>query len=89
MLKSPHPEDIKADLRKRYGSIAAFERQWGLPERSVKDVLRGKSRPIIAQAIADALDVHACHLFPTRFQSPFGDNSKGKAQVQLQNDPLL
>jgi Ner family transcriptional regulator len=86
MITGPHPEDVKADLRKRFGSIAAFERQRGLPERSVKDVLRGKSRPRIAQAIADALDVHVRYLFPARFQSPIGDNSNATLDVHQQND---
>jgi lambda repressor-like predicted transcriptional regulator len=76
MDEIPHPEDIKAALRKRFGSIAAFERQRGLPARSVKDVLRGRSRPKIAIAVADALDVHVNQLFPSTSKSPIGDNSK-------------
>jgi Ner family transcriptional regulator len=86
MTTGPHPEDVKADLRKRFGSIAAFERQSGLPERSVKDVLRGKSRPRVAHAIADALEVHVRYLFPARFASPFGDNSNADANAHPQND---
>jgi lambda repressor-like predicted transcriptional regulator len=75
MVLNPHPEDIKADLRKRFRSVAAFERAYGLPARSVKDVLRGKSRPKVARAIADALDLHVHYLFPDRFKSPNGDDS--------------
>jgi Ner family transcriptional regulator len=86
MSLGPHPEDVKADLRKRYGSIAAFERKLGLPERSVKDVLRGRSRPTVAQAIADALDVHVRYLFPARFESPIGDNSNEHDNVHSQID---
>lgn len=61
-----------------FGSIAAFERSEGLPERSVKDVLDGKSRPVIAKAVAKALNVSPHVLFPDRF-SPNGDsiNSRG------------
>jgi lambda repressor-like predicted transcriptional regulator len=66
MPETPHPEDIKAALRKRHKSVAAFERNAGLPSRSVKDVLGGKSRPRIALAIAEELDVLVHDLFPTR-----------------------
>ncbi len=67
MTDAPHPEDIKAALRKRYGSVAAFERAACLPCRSVKDVLQGRSRPTIALAIADDLGVSVQELFPNRF----------------------
>jgi lambda repressor-like predicted transcriptional regulator len=67
MADAPHPEDIKAAIRKRHKSVAAFERAIGLPCRSVKDVLQGKSRPSIAQAIANELGVSVHDLFPTRF----------------------
>ena len=67
-----HREDIKAELRKRYGSVADFERTEGLPPRSVKDVLAGKSRPEIARAVARALNRPPHVVFPDRF-SPNGD----------------
>ncbi len=52
-----HPEDIKAGIRKRFGSLTAFERQKGLPEGSAADVLRGRSVSCTAEAIAEALGV--------------------------------
>ncbi len=67
MASTPHVEDIKAAIRKKHKSIAAFERQLGLPSRSVKDVLQGKSRPVIARAIANELGVTVHELFPNRF----------------------
>lgn len=72
MTATPHPEDIKASLRKRFGSVTAFERARQLPARSVKDVLRGKSRPRIAREIAAAVEIDLHVLFPDRF-SPNGD----------------
>lgn len=57
-----HPEDLKTVLRKRHGSIAEYERKKGLPDRSVRDVLRGKSRPKVAIALASELGVSAEHL---------------------------
>lgn len=72
MQATLHREDIKAELRKKYGSVADFERKENLPERSVKDVLSGKSRPDVAKAVAKALNRAPHALFPDRF-SPNGD----------------
>lgn len=72
MRSAFHREDIKAGLRKKHGSIAQFERSKGLPQRSVKDVLNGKSRPDIAKAVAAELDRPPHVVFPDRF-SPNGD----------------
>lgn len=63
-LSTMHPEDVKAELRKRFGSVAAFERQHGLPVKSVTDLLRGyKSRrvfdavqSVIERPVGDFLD---------------------------------
>lgn len=52
-----HPEDIKAAIRKRYRSTAAFETAKGLPKSSVRDVLRGKASERTATAIAEELGV--------------------------------
>lgn len=57
-----HPEDVKAEIRKRYGSLAEFERRNGFPPLSARDVLRGKSRSKIAKAIADAIDMDVTEL---------------------------
>jgi lambda repressor-like predicted transcriptional regulator len=44
-----HPEDVKAAIRKRFGSLAKFEREHGLPPESVYNLLRGlKSRRVAA-----------------------------------------
>ena len=50
-----HREDIKASLRKKFGSLTAFERVHGLPDRSVSDVLRGKPSKRVQQFIERAL----------------------------------
>lgn len=72
MKIAPHPEDIKAELRKRYGTITEFERVHSLSPRSVKDVLRGRSRPGTAKAIAAAIGKDLHKLFPGRY-TPNGD----------------
>lgn len=37
-----HHQDVRAAVRKRYGSIVAFEQSKGLPKGSVHDLLRGR-----------------------------------------------
>lgn len=55
MLADMHPEDVKAALRKRYRSIAAFEVEKALPTKSVHDVLRGRPNARVKGAIEAAL----------------------------------
>ena len=43
MLGQLHAEDVKAIIRKRYRSLAAFERAEGLSRQSVTEVLRGRA----------------------------------------------
>lgn len=50
-----HPEDIKAALRKRYGSVFAFEDEHRLPRKSVSDFLRGRANQRVKDAISKAL----------------------------------
>lgn len=50
-------EKIKYLLRDKYGSVANFEREKGLPAESVSDVLRGKSIQRTAEAMAQELGV--------------------------------
>jgi lambda repressor-like predicted transcriptional regulator len=84
---SYHPEDIRALLRKRYKSLAGFERAKGLPACSVRDVLRGKSRRRIADAIADELQIPVHELFPSASDSRFRDNSRLQVAGNPQNCP--
>lgn len=52
-----HPEEIRAKLRIKFGTLLAFEKARDLPERSVSDVLRGRSIRRTEIAIADELGV--------------------------------
>lgn len=77
MLRQPvHKEDIKAALRKKHGSVSAFEKLRGLPRGSVRDVLRGRAVSRTARAIAKELGSTTEGLFPGRFKSHFRDNSE-------------
>ncbi|KAK0332670.1 hypothetical protein LTR94_023950 [Friedmanniomyces endolithicus] len=67
MLKrSVHKEDIKAEIRKRHGSLAAFEAARGLPRQSTRDVLRGRAVAQTAHAIAVELNTTVERLFPAK-----------------------
>lgn len=57
-FKTPlHPEEIKAQLRMRYGTLLKFEQIKGIPPKSVTRVLSGTGWLIAAMAIADELGV--------------------------------
>jgi lambda repressor-like predicted transcriptional regulator len=59
-----HPEDIKAEIRKRNGTVAAFIRSNNLPVSGVSDLLNGRiSRPV-ARAIASELNLPVTLVFP-------------------------
>jgi len=51
-----HREDVKAILRKRYGSVEAFQSAKGLKGQQLRDFLRGKSTKALA-AVAAELDL--------------------------------
>lgn len=55
MFAGMHREDVKAAIRKRYRSVAAFERALGLPAKSVTDVLRGYTSARVSKAIETAI----------------------------------
>lgn len=65
-----HKEDIKAALRKEFGSLLEFEREYGLPKESSSQHLRGKSSFKVAAAMADAIGVEIFDLWPDRYPRP-------------------
>jgi lambda repressor-like predicted transcriptional regulator len=79
-----HREDIKAALRKRHGTLVAFEAKRKLPKGSVKDVLRGRAVSQTEHAISDDLNMPLHRLFPRRYdamasiQSTKVDDTSGK-----------
>jgi lambda repressor-like predicted transcriptional regulator len=50
-----HPVDVKAAIKKRFGSVAAFERLKKLPENGVHDVLRGRTSERVSKAVESVL----------------------------------
>lgn len=87
MADGMHREDIKAALRKRHGTVRAFELARKLPDRSVRDVLRGRAVAQTEQALSTELGKPLHVLFPLRYEapdasqgddsSPTGDDSRG------------
>jgi len=78
VISSIHPEDIKATIRKKFGSLAEFERVRGLKKESVRDVLRGKARASTAMQIAVEMGMEVQVLFPVR-ESRKRDNTGSRA----------
>ncbi|CAA0111455.1 Uncharacterised protein [BD1-7 clade bacterium] len=65
-----HPEDIKAEIRKRCGSVAALAQANGYEKpRTFLNVLRMKY-PKVEAIIADAIGVPAAEIWPSRYQDP-------------------
>ena len=62
-----HKEDIKAAIRRKHGTVMAFEQAHGLPLGSVKDVLRGRSSARTEGAIAAVLKLPMHSVFPRRY----------------------
>ncbi len=73
-----HPEDVKAELRKRHRTVKAFEAQAGLANDSVRDVLRGKSSRRTAEAIAASIEKPLNEVFPDRFVDRIPDHTSRK-----------
>jgi lambda repressor-like predicted transcriptional regulator len=46
-----HPEDIKAAIRKRFGTVGQFVEQKGLPKTGVSDLFRGRTSKRVREAV--------------------------------------
>ncbi len=74
-----HKEDIKAMLRKEFGSLTAFEREFDLPRLSTSSMLRGKTSWRVAAAISEVTGVPIQDLFPNKFPRPQRRGDEGQA----------
>ena len=82
---SNHREDVKAAIRKRFGSLRKFENARELAPCSVTDVLRGKPSQRTAVAIADELGCGVHELFPGKYVTANADCSCHSADSHRQN----
>lgn len=81
-MSDAHPEDVKASIRKRFGSLRAFERQEGLPDKSVSAVLRGVASQRVKGKILDHLiQSGRADLVPA-----LGDDSAGDASLHANHE---
>lgn len=56
-ITTMHREDIKAELRKRHGTLGAFAKARGLKSQAVVDWLRGRPSAAVGRVIATELGV--------------------------------
>nr|WP_299914040.1 hypothetical protein [Sphingomonas bacterium] len=59
LLDGMHKEDVKAVLRKKFGSLAAFERAESLAAQSVSEIFRGRPSRRTRDAIEKVLRENA------------------------------
>lgn len=65
-----HREDIKAELRKRYGSLRALCRTWGLNRDAISNALHDPAHSVPTEMrIALALGVRPQVLWPDRWDA--------------------
>lgn len=55
MLDRMHPEDVKAAIRKRFGTVAAFIQERELPATGVSDLFRGRTSQRVKDAVEEVL----------------------------------
>ncbi|SMF85514.1 transcriptional regulator, Nlp family [Tistlia consotensis] len=81
-----HPEDIRAALRKRHGTIAAFARKIGYAQSSLSNVLAyGRYVPGPMRAIAEDLGAGLFSLWP-HFHHPDGTPRQGRGATNVDKD---
>ena len=67
-----HPEDIKAELRKRFGPVTKLSAAWGYATNMISlTLLRKNNSTLVERRIADALGIPLHVLWPDRW-SPEG-----------------
>lgn len=55
ILDTMHPEDVKAAIRKRFGTIARFIAERDLPATGVTDLFRGRTSRRVRDAVEEVL----------------------------------
>lgn len=64
-----HPADIIAALRKKGTTLAAVSREAGLSSSTLANAI-SRAWPKGEWLIADALDIHAAEIWPSRYYDP-------------------
>lgn len=55
LLGETHPEDVKAAIRKQFGTISRFVEARNLPTTGVSDLLRGRPSRRVSEAVEAVL----------------------------------
>ncbi|MDF7777344.1 hypothetical protein P1X14_18950 [Sphingomonas sp. AOB5] len=80
-LDDMHPEDVKALLKKRHGSVARFERLNTLPEKSVYDLLRKRE----SRRVRAAIEAEISNAASAAVESEFSDSISESSVPHCQN----
>jgi Ner family transcriptional regulator len=65
-----HAEDIKAELRKRFGGVCKLSERWGLDPSAISNTLRRPFNSMrVERQISDALGVPLHELWPDRWET--------------------
>lgn len=80
-LSKMHPEDVKAAIRKRFATVSAFERHFGLPPKSVTDLLRGRASERVSKAINSVISRPVSDFS----KSEYSENSRPARRSHRQN----
>ena len=79
-LDHMHPEDVKAGLRKRFGTIGEFIKAHDLPATGVSDFLRGRTSKRVREAIENALSgSQSIELDSSRIRTPLHQKNRHAA----------
>ncbi|MFY9350359.1 MAG: helix-turn-helix domain-containing protein [Sphingobium sp.] len=84
-----HPEEIKARIRIRYGTIQRFEREKGLSQGAVSQVINtGLAWHTAAKSIADELDIPlhrvSAHYYKKLCLSPISRNQQAAHRINAE-----
>lgn len=75
-----HPEDIRAAVRKRTGTISVLAERSGYTVSALCKVIRGCFMPGPAEAISRAIEIHPSVLWPQWFH-PDGTPRQGRGAI--------
>jgi len=82
--KDLHPEDVKAAIRKRFGSLKNFEFVHGLAQQGVADLLRGRTSARTASVVDAVLTIENASVVSVKSKKK--DYSQKKAPSHRLND---
>ena len=67
MISGWHSEDIKAQLRKRFGPLTTLSKRWGYARATLSVALATDRSRVVERRIAEALQVPLHELWPERW----------------------